>query len=91
MSGLDLGSVNPNGYSTLANGAWAWHVMPDGWYERWVPKPCKDESPVSWLVRVAPDLKLSPKWVTQPNGWFLSGIVESINSYFADRDWVDDT
>lgn len=88
MTGLDLSGINPIGYSTMGNGAWAWHVMPDGWYERWVPKPRKGESPGHWLVRVASDLVLPTQWATQPNGWVESGVVAAVNAHLAHLDWV---
>ena len=79
MTGIDLGAINPNGYTTLANGAWAWHVAPDIWFERWVPKPNPNETHHSWVDRIL------PVWYTRKidEDW-----VAAVNACYAHRDWA---
>lgn len=89
MSGLDLGSVNPNGYSTLSNGAWAWHVAPDLWFERWVPKPRKGENPAEWAIRLAVLCYFKKEHEGVPQDVIEEAAVISINAEFAHLDWVD--
>lgn len=83
MTGLDMTIVNPLGYSTMANGAWAWYRNPNNWFERWVPKPNKGENPVEWAVRVGVVAAMP----------VILGVADetamaAINAQFAHLDWA---
>lgn len=88
MTGLDLASINPIGYSTMANGAWAWHVVSEHWFERWVPKPEKGEGIWKWIERLGINdfflnIKRIPADEQDREG------VAAVNAHFAQLDWVD--
>lgn len=87
MTGLDLSAVNPNGYSTMGNGAWAWHVKPDHWFERWVPKPRKGENPAEWAVRLGVLCYFENVHEGVPQDAIEEAAVVSINADFAQMDW----
>ena len=80
MTGLDLGAVNPNGIPTIAIGAWAWHVTPDVWFERWVPKPEANMTVAIWLNEITPTLR---DRVTQ-------ALAKELNKWYLYRDWSKD-
>lgn len=88
MTGLDMAVVNPLGYSTIANGAWAWHCSPDNWFERWVPKPRKGESPVDWAVRLRVLFYFEDAHEGVPQNAIEEYAVFSINAQFAHLDWI---
>ena len=77
MTGLDLGTVSPNGYSTMANGAWAWHVAPDVWFESWVTKPRPNQTLTEWLI----------DWVPEPVEVVTQALADMLNKRYAYLDW----
>ena len=87
MTGLDLSIINPNGYSTLANGAWAWHCSPNDWFERWVPKPSKGENPVEWAVRIGVLQYFEGLTGVLPDE-IAQAATAAINAEFAHLDWI---